>query len=499
MIGKRCLAWAAGLVLAGFGLWGCRPQPAGLPGATAAPTVAIVQGETLERPAATPNPTPTPPAATATEVVSRPISAESPTPPPPLSPTPAPPAATFAPPDPAWPTPLLPIPTPAPPLARSADIINIILLGNDNAYIRGGRTDTLIIASINTRAKTASLLSLPRDLYVYIPGWTLERINLAAPHGWGVNYPAGGGQLIKDTILYNTGIPIDYYVRVGFDGFKRIVDTLKGVDVPVICPLTDWRLKAPDLDQTLEENWEQFTLERGVQHMDGDLALWYARSRKTTSDLERGRRQQQVIAAILERGVTRDWISHVSELWGVFEDEVETDLDLTMLVKLAALAPAVRANGVRHLWLGNGALQNLTLSGKWLQRLDWEKAQPVFKQLLAPPTLGRGARGALTVEVVTNNDEAYQLSAENLIWQGFYPVHTQAPDLHTETGLFPQTSLTYHGPNFKGAYEWLLSWVFSNTPVTLDPQPDAAYDYQVQLGVDFNSCRSPLTAPEQAP
>lgn len=412
---------------------------------------------------------------------------------------PSPTRYPFAPPDPALPTPLAPIPTPAPPLPHSADTINIILLGNDGPYLRGGRTDSLILLSINTHDQTAAMLSLPRDLYVYIPGWTMERINLATPHGWGANYPQGGGQLIKDTILYNTGISIDYFIRIGFNGFKRVIDTLKGVDVAVICPLTDWRLKAPDLDPAVEENWEQFTLESGVQRLDGDLALWYVRSRITTNDFERGRRQQQVLSAILERGVSRDLLSRIPELWGIFQDEVETDLDLPTLIKLAALAPAIRANGVRHIWLGEDAVSDLFLGGKWLQVLNWDSAEPAFQSLLKAPTLGRGARGPLTVQVITNNTGQYRLAAENLAWQGFSPTQTMADDLHNETGLYPTTSIVYHGPNLKGAYAWLLSWVFHDIPVALDPQPTATYDYTVQLGLDFNPCRSPLTAPAAPP
>lgn len=75
------------------------------------------------------------------------------------------------------------------------------------------------------------------------PGWKMERINLALPHGNGSDYPGGGGQLLKDTLLYNFGIPVDYYIRIGFEGFKQVVDLLGGVEIVVNCRLTDWRLK----------------------------------------------------------------------------------------------------------------------------------------------------------------------------------------------------------------------------------------------------------------
>ncbi len=160
------------------------------------------------------------------------------------------------------------------------------------------------------------MLSLPRDLYVYIPGWQMTKINLALPHGHGVEYAnGGGGGLIKDTIEYNLGIPIDYYARIGFDGFKTIIDTLGGIEIINNCKLRDWRLISPELDPTVEENWEQFILEPGIHEMDGDFALWYARSRRTTNDFERGRRQQQVLRAIFDKGLQRNTLTEIPELW----------------------------------------------------------------------------------------------------------------------------------------------------------------------------------------
>ena len=146
------------------------------------------------------------------------------------------------------------------------------------------RTDTMIIVSINREAQTASMVSLPRDLYVYMPNRIMGRLNTA------VNL--GGVELLEQTILYNFGIPIHYHAQVDFDGFKQIVDLLGGVSMAVSCPLEEWRLLSPELDPTLEENWGRFKLEAGMHQMDGDLALWYARSRLTTTDFDRGRRQQ---------------------------------------------------------------------------------------------------------------------------------------------------------------------------------------------------------------
>ena len=324
-------------------------------------------------------------------------------------------------PDITLPTPPTPIPTPMPPFAESPATVNILLLGNDVDWSRGGRTDTMIIVSINREAGTASMLSLPRDLYVYVPGWTMSRLNAALPHGNLTDYPGGGIALLKDTLLYNFGIQIDYYARVGFKNFKQIVNAIGGVELVVTCSLRDWRLKAPNLDVNVEDNWEQFTLASGVHVMDGDLALWYARSRRTTNDFERGRRQQQLLRAVLDQGVKMDMIGEAPRLWEAFHQFIDTDMDLNVFLELAAVAPAVRNNGVQSLHLAQEGVRKawtVPTTGEMVQLLQWDTAEKIFVQLLQTPTLGRAGRSPITVEVVTWSDRIYRLAAEKpgLVW-----------------------------------------------------------------------------------
>ncbi|MGB1249162.1 MAG: LCP family protein [Candidatus Promineifilaceae bacterium] len=391
----------------------------------------------------------------------------------------------FAPPAPDAPDPAIPYPTPVGVFEKSAEISNILLLGNDRIGTRG-RTDTIIIASINTRLKTATLLSIPRDLYVYIPGWQMQRINLAAPHG--------GVPLLKETILYNLGIEIDSYLRVGFDGFQAIVDALDGVHIAAICPLEDWRLRSPELDPSVEANYVLYKLQSNVHTMDGELALWYARSRRSTSDFDRGRRQQQLLAAMLDKGLRLDVVGDVPALWSAFQGMVETDMPVTTMAQLATLAQAVRENGVRHLALAFDSVEDLRVGEdrSWVQALVWEEAETVLSALQAPPALGRASRSPLTVEVVVENWVDYRLSAENLRWQGFISEYRQSLADQTRPS---QTTITYHGPNLKGSYDWLVSWIFHNRPVLLSAEADATHDYTIVLGKDFNPCRSPLYAP----
>lgn len=381
------------------------------------------------------------------------------------------------------------VPGPMPPFPKSSAITNIVLAGNDTPGLYGGRTDSLIVVSLNRDTKTATMLSLPRDLYVAVPGWRMTKINLALPHGNApnVDYPGAGGGLIKDTIEYNLGIPVDYYVRIGFDGFKEVIDALGGVEMVVNCPLTDWRLIEPGLDQTVEENWAMFTLEPGVVQMDGDLALWYARSRRSSSDFARGRRQQQVLRAILNRGLERNTITQLPELWQIYRGMVETDLTLPLMLELATLAPAVRENGIQHLAIAGDAVRSWREpeTGWSMQLLQEETAVPILRRVMQPPELNRATRPPIVVEVVTADPILYRQMADNLAWAGFVPRYA-APTEDTPA----RTTIEYYGPNFKGSYDWLLAPLFHRQPeqIILLPDSESLVNYRVTLGWDANPC-----------
>ena len=176
------------------------------------------------------------------------------------------------------------VPDPVQPFAFHGDTVNILLLGSDRRTSRYFRTDTLIVLSIQPHAGGAVMLSIPRDLYIYLPGYTMNRINTAYLHGELYSYPGGGKQMLFDAILYNLGIHIDHYAIIEMRGFEDLIDALGGVAVPVACPYTDWRLISPDLYDQDPDNWELHTVRAGLHHMPGEYALWYARSRKRSSD-----------------------------------------------------------------------------------------------------------------------------------------------------------------------------------------------------------------------
>jgi LCP family protein required for cell wall assembly len=389
-------------------------------------------------------------------------------------------------------------PTPVPTFAVPLGTTNVLLLGSDIALEDGvGRTDTMIIVAINRDGPTASMVSLPRDLWVYIPGWMNNRLNTALSRGSSVGYPGGAVAQLTDTILYNFGIPIHYYAQIDFEGFKEGVDLIGGIDVAVSCRLRDWRLKSPELYPENEDNWEIYTLEPGVYHMDGDMALWYARSRRTTSDFDRGRRQQQLLRAALATGLDLNLIPQIPELWGTYQDSVKTNMDIGRMLQMAALAPEIDKNGIQNLYVVGDDLQPYIVpeSGAQVQLPVWENIQDTLRRLFLPPALNQATRPPITVEVInsTDNPDMALLAADNLAWYGFEPV---VSDQQVESQ--DETVIQYYAQNMKGSFDWLLSWIMDKDKSSIELVPDVeyAYNYRIVIGEEYDPCRPQLFAPQ---
>jgi LCP family protein required for cell wall assembly len=209
------------------------------------------------------------------------------------------------------------------PFSFSPDVVNIILLGSDQRPNSGGyRTDTLLILSMDPNNNTATMLSIPRDLYVFIPGWKVNRINTAEPHG--------GFEMINNTVLYNLGIPLHHWVRVRFEGMIEAIDLLGGIDVYSTGRLYD------------ECGGVYYDYETGnVYHMDGMDALCYTRMRKRSSDFDRLRRQQEVLEAMFNKVISIDGLEKVPELFETFNYTFESDMKLEEILALVPLAASL--------------------------------------------------------------------------------------------------------------------------------------------------------------
>jgi len=217
-----------------------------------------------------------------------------------------------------WPD--IDIPAPTGLLEQPSGQINILLLGSDQRPNDGGfRTDTIQLVTINTDMGTVNVTSFPRDLYVYIPGYTVQRINTA--------FAFGDFESLALTFEYNFGVHPDHYVLINFWSFVQIIDSLGGITVDVERPLTDHR-----------DGYGNYTVPAGSIHMDSATVLWYVRARYTTSDFDRGRRQQEVLEAIGKKLLSLNALARVPELYDIYRNNVTTDLSLDDILPLLPLA-----------------------------------------------------------------------------------------------------------------------------------------------------------------
>ncbi len=226
--------------------------------------------------------------------------------------------------------------------------LNLLLLGIDRRPGETGlayRTDTIIIASLDPKTHSVGLLSIPRDLYVQLPGYSAkQRINTAL--ALGEQQRAGyGPTLAMQTIQSNIGMPINDYVIADFNALIKLVDTIGGIDVDVPTPIADYNF--PDMGY----GYDPLILSAGLQHLDGYTAQKYARTRHGDSDFDRARRQQQVLFAIRDRvlsvGSLPQLILQAPSLYASVSQNVSTGLTLDQMIALA-------------LWLKDLPAENIT-------------------------------------------------------------------------------------------------------------------------------------------
>jgi LCP family protein required for cell wall assembly len=226
------------------------------------------------------------------------------------------------------------------PVWTGQERVNVLLLGVDQRADEKGqptRTDTMIVLTLDPVSKTGGMLSIPRDLWVAIPLKEVgeERINAAHFFGDTYKYPGGGPALAKKTVSLNLGIPIHYFARVDFQGFERVVDSVGGINIDVPTPLRD--------DQYPDGSYGTIRvfIPAGLQHMDGQTALIYARSRHSDSDFGRIKRQQQVLLALREQGLQLGLLPKLPFLFTTLKDAVTTDVPAKEALVLAQLAAQI--------------------------------------------------------------------------------------------------------------------------------------------------------------
>jgi len=448
--------------------------------ATATPTSTPTATHT---PTATPTDTPTPtPSVTPTD-----------TPTPTETATPVPMRGVY----PATSTPAQPeelsldiIPTPVPLVKVPTGTINIVLLGSDQRPDETSwRTDVVIVVSVNPNLPTVTMWSIPRDTWLYIPNWTRQRINLADTHGAAVGYPGGGPGLVKAAIEYNFGIHIDYFARVDFAGLIRIVDTLGGIDVLLDCPVEDGFPDDPITEDPSVVTQISYP-EPGLYHIDGKHALWLSRSRKTTSEFARSRRQHRVLQGIWSKANQLGLVTRLPELWEELTTTTQTDLSLDDVVWLASIGMQLDATRIRSGFIDGSQLTAWTTpSGANVLLPHTEEILAALEPLFNPYPY-QAPQGFNVVEIWNGSGKPAWaiLAADKLMLNGLQIGNIAGADQYYE-----QSMIVDYTSTSKGSPLPLMQRLFNvaDANVIAQPDPNSPVPYRLIVGGSYEPCVRP--------
>jgi LCP family protein required for cell wall assembly len=396
-----------------------------------------------------------------------------------------------------------PVPEATYPTWDGASRINILFVG-----LRGGDpqkedcpfcTDTLILLTVDPTTKTAGMLSIPRDMWVNIPGFGFSRINTAWTLGRGSKLPGGGPALTMKTISHFIGVPVDYYVQVDFDTFIDVIDMLGGVDV-----YNDETLLLDPVSHGRDFPKVRLTC-CGERHLSGRVALAYARCRHeeqgcTDGDIGRARRQQKVIFAIRNKILNPEYfpklIAQAPDLYNTFSDGIHTNLSLNEAIKLVVLMQDIPREEIRNEVINNKMVSygNVVVGGKNASIL-----RPIPDQIRI-----------LRDQIFTTSGPLSPLAQEDIstlmladgarvrILNG-----TSTPDLDTRTGNYlsqqgvivtefgktnatSRTTIFLYSPKLY-TLRYLLDvfGITSSVQVRIKPDPTQTVDIEIRLGPDW--------------
>ena len=358
--------------------------------------------------------------------------------------------------------------------------LNVLLMGidqrpNDNPATT--RTDTMIVLTLDPATHTAGMLSIPRDLYVTLPGRGRGRINTAHVYG--------GPALAMKTVEYNFGIPIQHYVRVNFNVVVTLVDLVGGIDVYVDQDIND------PLYPNMNYGYDPFVISKGMHHMDGATALKYARTRHGSSDFYRMRRQQQIIMALRDRVLSTDALTkllpNLPTIWQSLHNSVSTDLSLSEIIQLMLFAKDLPASNITRVVVDEKSTTNyMTPQGAEVLIPVRSQIIKLRDELYAPPPK--------PTPVVTPTPAPLRISIENgtstlglaasartyLQSRGFQVVR-----IGDAKGMYERTAIIDYRNNGAGIQKLVETLGLSMSAVKTSVDASSPVDALIILGADY--------------
>ena len=379
-----------------------------------------------------------------------------------------------------------------------ASRVNILFMGVDyRDYLANQgppRTDTMILFTIDPQSKTAGFLSIPRDLWVNVPGYGYNRINMAYPIGEGNQLPGGGAGMAMKTVEQVIGVPIQYYGMIDFNSFERVIDKLGGLYICIpekvrIDPIGD---KKPT------------NLKPGCQTLHGYEALAYARNRYTANgDVDRAERQQRVIYALRNQVFSPanfpTLVTQGPAIYNVVSAGVHTNLSIDDMLKLAVLLRQVPDANIKHGIIDNSmtTMVNTTLDGQAASVLKPipDKIRVVRDDIFTTtgPTspLATGDPVVLMQQDearvrVLNGSGAGDLAQRTATFLGSQGM--TVTEVGGAANGYQQTTVVIYSPKLY-ALRFIISTfgITANTQIIFAPDPASPVDLEIRLGNDWIS------------
>lgn len=353
-------------------------------------------------------------------------------------------------------------------------------------------TDSIIVLSLNPQTGSAGMLSIPRDLKVRPSALNSDvKINMVHPIGEARGVPGGGPILLRDAVSELIGYPIDYYVRVNFEGFMQIVDLVGGIDIDVPTAIND--PEYPDHNY----GYDPLYIPAGRQHMDGTLALKYARTRKADNDYMRAARQQQVIMAIkdkvLQPGQLESLLPRLPRLAIAMANSVQTDMPIDKAIALARSVEKVDLDNVTRVVIdtkmGQVDVNDPKLGYVLIPDMNKVRAaaDAIFADAVAGPSPEEVARQAIQAEaakvIVLNGTQEKGLAAKiqaSLLTNGFNVINVG----NAEKADYAETWLVIHGDKAPTTAEALARWFNIPADRLLSEPSTAGADLTLIVGQD---------------
>jgi LCP family protein required for cell wall assembly len=392
-----------------------------------------------------------------------------------------------------------------PPAWDGASRINILFFGLRGGEISGegcpACTDTLILFTIDPITKTAGMLSIPRDLWVNIPGFGYSRINTAYPDGEGAKLPGGGPALVMKTVEQLLGVPVHYYAQVDFDTFSKMVDRVGCIKVVPTEKLT--------LDPIGGGKDHVVLTPGGERELCGWKALAYARIRKTASgdgDTGRSRRQQQVIYALQQKIFDPQQfpklIVQAPQIYSELSSGIHTNMPLEDAIKLAVLGKDIAPSSIKPGIIDTSmvTLDNTVLAGQ-----DASILKPIADKIrvlrdeiftssgpLSPMTVPSGSTDLNLIVPAMRSEEARVRIVDGTFTPGldqragvfFQSQGMSVTEVGTASEAYSSTVVIVYGPKLYTLRYLQSALGITHTQIKFNPDPGSTVDIEIRLGSD---------------